>query len=131
DRGGGRRASSRACLCARGASTRKRRGGRARARELTRLEGNERSSDGRREAQDALDVLYGVGTRATAVQERAQVTLEPRLAEVLEGVGRGADTLTKLAARGSQPSELALALIELELRGLLVRGHAGRYVPSA
>jgi len=84
-----------------------------------------------RDAQDALDVLYGVGTRATAVQERAQVTLEPRLAEVLEGVGRGADTLTKLAARGSQPSELALALIELELRGLLVRGHAGRYVPSA
>src|SRR6185437_11297700 len=77
-----------------------------------------------RDAQDALDVLYGVGTRATAVQERAQVTLEPRLAEVLEGVGRGADTLTKLAARGSQPSELALALIELELRGLLVRGHA-------
>ena len=84
-----------------------------------------------RNTQDALDALYGVGMREAEEQKQERVTLEPRLAEVLEGVGRGADTVTKLAADGSKPSELALALIELELQGLLVRGDGGRYVPSA
>jgi DNA processing protein len=83
-----------------------------------------------RNTQDALDVLYGVGAGEASEQKREQITLEPRLAEVLDGVGRGADTVTKLAAYGGEPSELALALIELELQGLLVRGHGGRYVPS-
>ena len=83
-----------------------------------------------RNTQDVLDVLYGVGAREASEQKREQITLEPRLAAVLDGVGRGADTVTKLAAYGGEPSELALALIELELQGLLVRGHGGRYVPS-
>jgi DNA processing protein len=84
-----------------------------------------------RDAQDALDALYGVGARQATEQRIEPAALEPRLAEVLEGVGRGEDTVAKLLARGGQPGELALTLAELELRGLLVRGDGGRYVPSA
>lgn len=84
-----------------------------------------------RNTQDVLDALYGVGTLEASEQKRERATLELRLAEVLEDVGRGADTVTKLAACGGEPSELALALIELELQGLLVRGDGGRYLPSA
>lgn len=82
-----------------------------------------------RDAQDALDALYGA--QRTSEQRVEPAALEPRLAEVLEGVGRGEDTVAKLVARGGKPEQLALALAELELQGLLVRGDGGRYVPSA
>jgi DNA processing protein len=91
-----------------------------------------------RDAQDALDALYGVGMRRVAPLDAAASTpaadaptLLPALARVLERVGRGEDTLARLLAGGSQPGELALALTELELLGLLRRGDAGRYLPSA
>lgn len=80
-----------------------------------------------RDAQDVLDLLYGVGTRAAPAPS---VELEPRLRAVIERVGAGADTLTKLTPPGTRPADIALALTELELRGLLVRGDGGRYVPN-
>jgi len=84
-----------------------------------------------RDTQDALDALYGVGARDGVEQQLRPPALEPRLAKVLERVARGEDTVAKLSVRGTKSGELALALIELELRGLLVRGDGARYVPSA
>jgi DNA processing protein len=85
-----------------------------------------------RSAQDALDALYGVnGMRVgdkTNEQASTPVPLEPRLARVLADVGRGKDTVARLTEGDVEPGELALALAELELKGLLVRGDAGRYL---
>lgn len=59
--------------------------------------------------------------------------LEPRLLATLERVGDGCDTPEKLtrADAGASSDEVLLALSELELLGLLVRGDGGRYVPAA
>jgi len=84
-----------------------------------------------RNTQDALDTLYGVGGMEARRQTIEPVLLDPRLTEVLADVGRGKDTVSKLAKDDAEPGELALALAELELKGLLVRGDGGRYVPSA
>lgn len=83
-----------------------------------------------RGTQDALDVLYGVGSPQAGDQYNEPVALEPRLAKVLAQVGGGKDTLEKLTGCDIEPGQLALALAELELKGLLVRGDGGRYVPS-
>ncbi|HXC46336.1 MAG TPA: DNA-processing protein DprA [Solirubrobacteraceae bacterium] len=80
--------------------------------------------------QDALDVLYGVGVCQTADNLLSPVDLQPRLANVLELVSAGQDTLAKLAAGGAHSDEVAVALTELELCGLLSRGDGGRYLPS-
>jgi DNA processing protein len=80
-----------------------------------------------RDARDALELLYGHGSsppRAPAAPNSAAV--EPRLRTVLEQVGAGNDTLSKLAV--AHPEETMLALCELELMGLLARGDGGRYV---
>jgi DNA processing protein len=82
-----------------------------------------------RDPQDALDVLYGVGTHEARDAAVKPVALEPRLARVLERVGGGEDTIARLAARGAEPGDVAVALTELELRGWLLRGDGGRYVP--
>lgn len=88
-----------------------------------------------RGAQDALDALYGLGAREAptpAVDGLDDTTdLDPRLARVLDMVGDGRDTPAKLASCGDDHGEIAVALIELELAGLLVRGDGGRYVPSS
>lgn len=81
--------------------------------------------------QDALDVLYGVGVYEAAGQSLAALDLQPRLANVLELVGGGRDTLAKLTASGTSSDDVVVALTELELRGLLSRGDGGRYVPCA
>jgi DNA processing protein len=85
-----------------------------------------------RNPQDALDLLYGAGIRhapepARHAPEPAR-EVEPRLRRILELVGDGIDTLAKLTADGSEPAALALALSELELQGLLLRGDGGRYL---
>ncbi len=80
--------------------------------------------------QDALDVLYGADARPVDVQVHKSQALGPRLARVLEQVSRGQDTLAKLTTRDAKPGDLALALTELELRGLLLRGDGARYLPS-
>lgn len=85
--------------------------------------------------QDALDALYGVGTLEVAGQASGlsdgAAALDPRLAEVLVMVGNGHNTPARLAARGRDPGDIAVALVELELLGLLVRGDGGRYLPSS
>jgi DNA processing protein len=81
--------------------------------------------------QDALDVLYGVGIYEATGQSLAMLDLHPPLANVLELVGGGQDTLAKLSRSGTCSEEVAVALAELELRGLLSRGDGGRYLPCA
>lgn len=81
--------------------------------------------------QDALDVLYGVGIYEAACQSLATLDLQPQLANVLELVDGGQDTLAKLSRNSTHSGEVAMALAELELRGLLSRGDGGRYLPCA
>jgi DNA processing protein len=85
-----------------------------------------------RDPQDALDALYGVGERRAAgarpaIQPRL-LEMEPRLRAVLEQVGAGCDTVTRLAAQGAGTQETLLALAQLELSGAVARGDGGRYV---
>lgn len=85
--------------------------------------------------RDVLDLLYA----ADATQPRDQVSaavsaapqdgLRPDLRTVLERVGAGCDTPDELARAGVELSPALLALSELELMGLLVRGDGGRYLP--
>jgi DNA processing protein len=84
-----------------------------------------------RNTQDALDVLYGLSPHPPSNPSLCSGALEPRLASVLERVGRGQDTVAKLAGNRMLSGELALALAELELGGLLTRGDGGRYLPTA
>lgn len=84
---------------------------------------------------DVLDLLYAAG----APQPREQVSapvgatpqndLRPGLRVILERVGAGCDTPDELARAGVELSAALLALSELELTGLLVRGDGGRYLP--
>jgi DNA processing protein len=86
-----------------------------------------------RGAEDALELLSQLGAPAgqTGVQATAEprMNLSERLQRTLERVGAGEDTPDKLTGRGEDPGEVLLALSELEVRGLLARGHGGRYVP--
>jgi DNA processing protein len=77
-------------------------------------------------AQDVLDLMYGVGAKHVPV---TGPDLEPELQAVLEHVGAGNDTLTKLAAKGVKSQDALMALTELELLGKVARGDGGRYVP--
>jgi predicted Rossmann fold nucleotide-binding protein DprA/Smf involved in DNA uptake len=81
-----------------------------------------------RSPQDALNLLYGAVTQEVP---DPPVELEPQIRRVLEEVGAGADTLAKLTAHGAKSANVAFALTELELQGLLLRGDGGRYLPSA
>jgi DNA processing protein len=84
-----------------------------------------------RNPQDALDLLYGVGVRDAPERSTESPELEPQLARTLDRVSGGEDTLAKLTARGAPSGQMALALAQLELEGLLLRGDGGRYVPCA
>jgi DNA processing protein len=85
-----------------------------------------------RDPEDVLDALYGVGARRAAAPRREPQSrlpeLEPRLRAVLEQVGAGCDTVTRLAAQGAGTRETLLALAQLELSGAVARGDGGRYV---
>jgi DNA processing protein len=81
--------------------------------------------------QDALDLLYGAGAREAPEPSAQPARLEARLQRMLERVGAGEDTAAKLTRQGAQAADVTLALAELELQGLLVRGDAGRYLPPA
>ncbi len=98
-------------------------------------------------AQDVLDLLYGVGVGGTSQRRStaAQVSTrrpssgtppaggpEGRLhAGVMSLVARGADTLEGLLERGVDYSQAAVALMELELEGRIVRADGGRYLVAA
>ena len=91
-----------------------------------------------RDGQDVLELLY---TDIQALPRRRLAAARPdepaaiggmdaRLQATLERVGTGCDTPDKLARAGTAPDEILLALSELELAGLLVRGDGGRYLLS-
>ncbi len=77
-----------------------------------------------RDASDVLELLGAehIGRRAPAPR------LERRLRDVLERVAGGQDTLSGLTCAGEPLDELLSKLSELELAGLLGRGHGARYV---
>ena len=89
-----------------------------------------------RDAQDVLDLLYAgaqpstLSADARGVEASAIGGTGARLQRTLERVGAGCDTPDKLARAGADPDGILLALSELELAGLLMRGDGGRYVPS-
>lgn len=86
-----------------------------------------------RDARDVLELLYGQGRAplgATDRQERLADALEPRLVATFERIGAGCDTLERLTATDLPRDQIVTAVAELELRGLVVRGDGGRYVPS-
>jgi DNA processing protein len=86
---------------------------------------------------DALELLYrgDAATRTSRSTPRRNTRaplpaeLEPRLRAILERVGAGQDTPSKLTTGSADAGEVLLALSELELIGLLARGDGGRYVP--
>jgi DNA processing protein len=77
---------------------------------------------------DVLDLLC-VGERRAQSAHAEGERLPLRLREVLERVGAGADTPQRLTGAGGDAGAILQALSELELLGLLTRGHGGRYVP--
>ena len=80
-----------------------------------------------RGAADVLDALYGAGN-APQVHRTAGGELEPHLAELLDAVAGGSDTVAALAAGSSARATAArLGLSELEVRGLVTRRPGGRY----
>ncbi|HEY7932650.1 MAG TPA: DNA-processing protein DprA [Solirubrobacteraceae bacterium] len=79
-------------------------------------------------AQDILDLLYGVGAKRVPPPGPE---LDPPLQAILEKVGSGYDTLSKLASTGLEAQDALMALTELELMGKIARGDGGRYVPCA
>lgn len=86
-----------------------------------------------RDTQDVLDLLYGAPTErqsSSGGPDRAY-RLEPSQQLILERVGSGQDTVEALIDGGVSREQTFIVLAELELRGLLERGHGGRYVPCA
>lgn len=90
-------------------------------------------SDGARlvcSPEQVLEILHELGCATqTSEANRTTAALEPRLQRVLDMVGRGEDTLSRLDDGSLSVHELMLALSELELMGALGRGDGGRYVP--
>jgi DNA processing protein len=89
-----------------------------------------------RDAQDALDLLYGAGHRSVPEPPGARGAAKAgdmgrTLGRVLELVEAGADTADRLVAKGVGVSTALAALTELELAGQVERGHGGRYLPCA
>jgi DNA processing protein len=83
--------------------------------------------------EDVLELLDAdtACARTDAVEDARPRSLSPRLATLLERVGSGCDTAELLCRDGPDAAEVLLGLSELELMGLLSRGHGGRYVPRA
>jgi DNA processing protein len=79
-----------------------------------------------RDAQDVLDLLFGVGGRI-AGPARDPSRLPPERRALLDAVAAGADTDAQLAADGHDPVAVLEGLAELELLGFLRRDAGGRY----
>lgn len=88
-----------------------------------------------RGGDDVLDSMLGIGGSGTETLEEAQAAvneLEPELAVVLEQVELGAATTDAVSrACGLGAGDAAVALVKLELRGLIRSDSAGRYRRSA
>ena len=81
-----------------------------------------------RGADDALDLLAGVGTRAI---RRPGPSLDRELGVALELVEAGATSPDALAAAGVDPPRAAIAFARLELLGYVRADEAGRYTRTA
>ena len=80
-----------------------------------------------RGAEDVLDTLYGAGN-APIHRRTHGAGLEAELAELLEAVADGRDTVAALANGSLDRAEAArIGLTELEIRGLISRRPGGRY----
>lgn len=80
-----------------------------------------------RGAEDVLDALYGAGN-APILRRTYGEALEPELAELLEAVAEGRDTVAALANGSLERADAArIGLTELEIRGLVTRRPGGRY----
>jgi DNA processing protein len=93
--------------------------------------------------RDVIELLAGVGASSRDKREAEErvtrrptgatgspVSLPPQLQAVLELVGAGYDTPDKLERAGVGSTDALLALSELELAGLLIRGDSGCYLPT-
>jgi DNA processing protein len=80
-----------------------------------------------RHAQDVLDLLHGAGARTAS---SSLPELAGDLRKVLERIGSGCDTISKLSKDGTGHNDVLMALAELEVRGRIRRLHGGRYVAS-
>jgi DNA processing protein len=80
-----------------------------------------------RGVDDVLDALYGAGN-APHVHRMHGEDLEPHLAELLEAIAGGRDSVAALAdGSGDRATAAMVGLTELELRGLVARRPGGRY----
>jgi DNA processing protein len=82
-----------------------------------------------RDAQDALDVVCGVGVVAVRSAEE-EAAMEPSLRTLLDAIDDGRDTLAALSAINGA-SEAMIGLADLELRGVIRRDTSGRYLRTA
>jgi DNA processing protein len=83
-------------------------------------------------AGDVLELLHRVPRADLPAAPGARGSgLEARLRSVLERVAGGCETADELCRGARDPGEVLLALSELELMGLLLRGDGGRYLPRA
>jgi DNA processing protein len=78
-----------------------------------------------RDAQDALDAVFGAGVRRAGAAPRGG--LEPEQAQLLEAVASGQDTMDALTRAGIEPGRALAALAELELGGYIRREPGGRF----
>jgi DNA processing protein len=80
-----------------------------------------------RNVDDVLDALYGAGN-APRVHRTAGSTLEPHLADLLDAIAAGRDTVAALADGASDAIEAVyVGLADLEGRGLITRRPGGRF----
>jgi DNA processing protein len=83
--------------------------------------------------EDVLELLYpeqadrAAAARTLAVDGGVALTRSQRA--LLQAVAAGSDGPERLCDGNANPGEVLLALSELELMGLLVRGRGGRYLP--
>lgn len=85
-----------------------------------------------RSPQDALDMMFGAGTRtATSAAQAAAADLRPELRALLDAVRAGRGSVAELAGDdGAGATAAAAGLTELELLGLVRRAFGGRYVAA-
>jgi DNA processing protein len=86
-----------------------------------------------RGAHDVLELLFGVAASSLppASSDERLAGLDPDVRELLERVGAGCGTVAELASAGGRVEAVLAGLVQLELRGLVVRGAGGRYTVTA
>ena len=78
-----------------------------------------------RDAQDALDALFGAGARVASRETRPK--LDQDESALLRAIAEGRDTAAALSRAGIAPAQGLVALASLELSGYIRRGPGGRF----